>query len=180
MLQEGREIRPRSQRPDSEVGLGSDLAPLVCRGRVGDGAQSCALPDAEPSLGIFDIARDIVDELLQRVRSGHAEEATTIRIRIQVRHGLFPELVCVRLDPLRGAEQRGLFTVPGGVDDGTARLPPLFEQLAVGAGLLQQRGLSGNGVLGAVHPGIVMIAADHPLIRCRAAGDPRNHIAQRF
>ena len=40
--------------------------------------------------------------------------------------------------------------------------------------------MSRNRILGAVHPGIVMIAANHPLIRRRAPRDARDHVAQRL
>ena len=41
---------------------------------------------------------------------------------------------------------------------------PCLHELAERARLFEQSDLAGDGILGAVHPGIVVIAADHPLV----------------
>src|SRR3989441_10986335 len=70
--------------------------------------------------------------------------------------------------------------VPGGVDDGAPRPPALLQELAVGAGLFEQRHLARDRVFGAVHPGIVVVAADHPLVRRGRARDARDDVVQRL
>ena len=74
-------------------------------------------------------------------------------------------------DPFGGAEQHGFFAIPRGVDDGAARLPALLEQHPQSAGFFQQRSLAGDGIFGAVDPGIVMIAADDPFVGGNTAGN---------
>src|SRR2546428_4683263 len=56
-------------------------------------------------------------------------------IRRPPRSTLFPyttlfRSVGVRLDPLRGADQRGLLAIPSGVDDGATGFPALLQELA--------------------------------------------------
>src|SRR2546422_5456872 len=45
---------------------------------------------------------------------------------------------------------------------------------------LEQRHLARDRVFGAVHPGIVVVAADHPLVRRRGARNARDHVVQRL
>src|ERR1700720_568378 len=78
--------------------------------------------------------------------------------------------------PFGGADQAGLLCIPEAVDDGTLRAPALLQQDAEGAGLFQQHNGSGNGVTRAVDPGVVMIAADNPLVGVGCPWDAGNHV----
>src|SRR5204863_8573504 len=109
-------------------------------------------------------------------RAGQAEVSQPVGIAVEIGDRLVRQLVGVRLDPFSRAEQGGLFAVPGGVDDRAARLPPLLQQRAVGTGLLEQRHLTGDRVLRAVHPRVVMVAADDPLVRAGRARDARDYV----
>src|SRR5213594_4883177 len=95
---------------------------------------------------------------------------------------LFPytTLFRSRLDPLGRTEQARLLAVPGGVDDRAPRLPPLTGELSQGARLLEQRHEPRDGILGAVHPGVVMVAPHDPLVRRARARQPRDHVVQRL
>ena len=55
-------------------------------------------------------------------------------------------------------------------------LPTLLHQFSDGARFLQQGDLPGGRVLRAVHPGIVMIAADHPFLGELRAGNSGDHV----
>src|SRR5580700_11215647 len=90
--------------------------------------------------------------------------AALIAIAVDVNRGMLPKLVRMLFYPLGGTEKHGLFTIPGGVDDGALRLPSLFGKLAKCARLLQQYHLTGDRVIRAIYPRIVMVAAQHPKI----------------
>ena len=139
------------------------------------------LPDRDLRLRIVDVARHAVDELLQRVRALHAQIAAAVAVGVDVDGGLLLQLVGVRLGPFGGAQQPRLFAVPHAVDDGALRLPALLQQRRRSARASSISGAgAGDRILRAVHPGVVMIAADDPLVgiggrrecarsRCRAA-----------
>src|SRR5256885_11388274 len=85
---------------------------------------------------------------------------------MMVRFGFQPDaqFVIVLLGPLGRAQQSGFFSVPRAIDDGALRLPAGLDQLAERPRFFQDGNLSGDGILRAVYPGIVMVAANHPLI----------------
>ena len=56
---------------------------------------------------------------------------------------------------------------------------PLFAQLADGAGLVELGDQAAERIVGAVHPGVVVIAADHPLVGPLGAGQPGDHVVER-
>ena len=90
------------------------------------------------------------------------------------------ELGGVRLRPLRGAQEARLLTVPTGVDQGAARPPALFEQLADRLRFRHQRNLAGQRVGRAEYPTIMMIAAHDPSVRLLRAAQRCNHVVQRL
>src|SRR5207302_276117 len=116
---------------------------------------------------------------LQRVRTCRQEIAPAVDVGVDVDRSVLPQLVPVRLDPLGRAEQARLLAVPGGVDDRAPRLPPLARELSQRARLLEQRHEPRDGILRAVHPGVVMIAPHDPLVRRARAREPRDHVVQR-
>ncbi len=90
------------------------------------------------------------------------------------------ELVGVGFDPLGGAEQGGLFAVPKAVDDRALRLPALLEKIAEAVGLFELGAGSAEGVAGTVDPGVVVIAADDPLVGHGGTGDLCDDVVERL
>ena len=180
MLEERREIRARAQGGDAQVGAAARLLAGVGGVRVGEGPGLAALPDAHLRLGVLDVPSDLVDEPFEGVRAAHVQVTTIVRVAVQVDRPPRGELVGVGLHPFRGSEQRGLFTVPGGVDDRAARRPPLPQERPERPRFLEQRRLAGKRVLGAVHPRVVVVATDDPRVRLGGAGDAGDHVVQRL
>ena len=180
VLQERRIVRARAERPDPEIGSAARFIPRFGGACRRNGAELVPLPDGELRFGVLNVPRHVVDELLEGVRARQGEVAPAVGIAVQVGDRLVRELVGVGLDPLGRAEQRGLLAVPGGVDDRAARLPTLLQELAIGARLLEQRRLARDRVLGAVHPGVVVVAPDDPLVRGARARNAGDHVVQRL
>ena len=176
VIEEAGEVGARAQRVQPEIGpLAHRLAVVGVPG-VGDVGELSPIPDRQLRLGVLDIAGHPVDELLQRVRAAHLEEAAAVAVGVEVGDRVLAQLGGVRFHPLGRAEQHRLLGVPGRVDDGAPRPPALLEQLAQRAGLLEQGDLAGDRVLGAVHPGVVVVAADDPLLLRRGARDARDDV----
>src|ERR1700683_3232105 len=75
------------------------------------------------------------------------------------------------LGPFGGTEEGRLFAVPEAIDDGAVGLPALFHELTEGARFFKLGAGAGEGIFRAVDPGVVMIAADDPLIGKFGAGN---------
>src|SRR5439155_21989182 len=73
VLQEWREIRPGPEGVDAQVGPLARFLAGVRGGRVGNGTELGPLPYGELGFGIFDIARHVVDEILERVRAADVQ-----------------------------------------------------------------------------------------------------------
>ena len=115
-------------------------------------------------------ARHAVDELLERVRAARAEKAAAVAVAVDVHDRVLaaaPSACC--LGPFGGSEQPRLLAVPGGVDDRPLRPPALLQQLAERARLFELGAMPLTGSLRAVHPGVVMVAANDPLVGIRRA-----------
>src|ERR1051326_3547329 len=105
------------------------------------------------------------------MRTFNTKVAAAIAVSIDVESGVLLKFIAMVLSPLRGAKQHGLFAVPGAINDRAFRLPSLFEQFAERSGFFQQSDLAGDGIFSAIHPAIVMITADNPLVRRFRAGN---------
>src|ERR1700733_14055263 len=105
------------------------------------------------------------------MRSLQEDVASAIGIAVEVHNSFLFQLVDVRLDPLGGTERTRLFAIPDAINDGAAGLPPLLDQFAERAGFFEFGGGAGDWIVGAVDPGVVMVAADDPLIGRGAAGN---------
>ena len=92
-------------------------------------------------------------------------------VAVEIHDGFLLEFCDVGLDPFSRTEEAGLFAVPDAVNDGAAGLPALLDQLAEGAGFFEFGGGAGDGIVCAIDPGVVMVAANDPLVRLGAAGD---------
>src|SRR5262249_37068871 len=127
-----------------------------------------------------DVLLDSVDERLERVRSLDAEVASAVRVAVEIRDGVRDERVRMRFGPFGRAEQSGLLTVPRRVDDRGLRAPALLVQRAYRRIRLELGHLTGDRVRRAIHPGVVVVAANDPLVGFGAAGEPRNDVIQRL
>src|SRR5439155_1002507 len=93
------------------------------------------LGHAHPGLGVGDVPRHLVDELLERVRALDLEEAPAVGVGVDVGDGLLLQLGVVGLGPFRRAQQPRLLAVPRRVDDRALRRPAGCVQRAQGLGL---------------------------------------------
>ena len=139
-----------------------------------------ALPHAHVRLGIGDVPRHVVDEVLERVRSLHRQKAAAVAVGVEVHDGVRLQVGAVRLDPLGRSEQRRFFAVPGGIDHRPLRRPALLAQLAERARLFEQHGRAADRIGRAVDPRVVMVAAHDPLVRERAALHLRDDVVERL
>ena len=114
------------------------------------------------------------------MRSAGLQEAAAVRVGVDVRDRMPLELRRVLLDPFGGPEQTLLFAIPRGVDDRPLRFPPLPEQRAQRPRLFELGGHAADGIVRAVHPCIVVIAADDPLVGIGGARDPGDHVVERL
>ena len=108
------------------------------------------------------------------------EEAAAVAIGVEVSDGVLFQFVGVKLGPLGRSEQGRLFAVPEAIDDGAGGLPALLEQFAEGACFFEFRAGAADGISGAVDPGVMMIAANDPLIGELFAGDGCDDIVERL
>src|SRR6266436_427419 len=69
------------------------------------------------------------------------------------------------LGPFGGAQESRLFAVPRAIDNGALRLPSGLDQLTENPRLFNDGNLTGDGIFRAVNPAIMVVAANHPLIR---------------
>src|SRR5262249_35187674 len=103
------------------------------------------------------------DEGLQILGVARSEEAALVAVGIQVKYGMFLQVPAVSLDPLDRAEQARFFAVPGAIDNGAFWSPALLVKFAEHSCLFKFRRHTGNRIVGAVDPGVMMVAANDPL-----------------
>ena len=89
------------------------------------------------------------------------------------------QLFRMGFDPFRRAEQAGLLAVPYGVDNRAFRPPLRFCELTDGPGFFEHWDEAADRIARAVHPCVVMIAADDPFIGAFVSAKPRNDIVRR-
>ena len=104
------------------------------------------------------------------------EIAAAVAVGVDVRDGVCAQFVGVLFGPFGRAEQARLFAVPRAIDDGALRLPALLEQFAERARFFEHGDHAGDRIFGAIHPGVVVIAADDPLVGKRRARNFRDHV----
>src|SRR5580704_17294752 len=139
-----------------------------------------ALPDRDILLRIIDVMCDRANHGLQILSSTGEEKSSFVAVGVEVDDGVLAQVVEVRLNPLRGAEQARFFAVPGTVDDGALGRPALLVQFAEHASFFELRSHSREGIVGAIHPGIVMVSANYPLIGSGRAAQGRDYIVHGF
>ena len=90
------------------------------------------------------------------------------------------QFVIVLLGPFGRAQQSGLFSVPRAINDGALGLPSGLDQLPEGPRFFHKGNLARDGILRAVHPPVMMVAANHPLIGKRSALNSSDDVVKRL
>src|SRR5438876_10438793 len=78
--------------------------------------------------------------------------------------------------PFCRADQSFFFRVPTAEDNRALRLPPRLQQFTNAVCCLKHGSRTAIGIDGSIHPGIAMIAADHPFVRKLAAADVADYV----
>src|SRR5580704_13063232 len=89
-------------------------------------AEAGAFKGGEVRFGVLNIPRDAIDEMRERRRAAHEEIAATVRVAVDVNHGVLLEFGVVSFAPFGGTEKSFLFAIPCAIDDGALRAPALF------------------------------------------------------
>ena len=179
MLKEGRVVRPGAQGLEPQVrGAPSPLFWIPGDPRTSRRAR-CRSAMLTLRFGVDDVPRDLVHEPLERVRAARAEEPAAVAVRVQIGDRLFRKLVRVRLDPLRRADETRLLAVPRRVHDRALRPPAGLRERAERLRLGQLGHEAADRVLRAVHPRVVVVAAQNPLVRKLRALQHREDVAHR-
>src|ERR1017187_2272025 len=179
MLKEGRVVRPGAQSFELQARM---LLCLFFRlgGAPHEPARALPFGDAGVRFGVDDVPRDLVHEPLERVRAGGTEESAAVAVGVDIRDRLLREILGVRLDPLCRADQARLLAVPSRVHDRAPRLPPGPRERAERFRLGQLGHEAADRVLRAVHPRVVVVSAQNPLVRKLRALQHREDVAHRL
>src|SRR5713226_10179803 len=82
VLQKRGVVRTRTQRGNAQVRALADFLALLRGFRASDFMQAAALPSRKLRLRIGNVARDIVAEFLQRVRTFHTQIAPAVAVGV--------------------------------------------------------------------------------------------------
>ena len=183
VIEERRVVRARAERADAQVGAGARFLPVRparLRQRA-TAAPPAAASTRTPWIPGSSMSRATPLMNFSSVCEPSApQEAAAVAIGVDVDRRLALQFGGVRLRPLGGAEQARFLAVPRAVDDGALGLPALLEERAERAHLFHQRPGAGDRIFRAVDPGVVMIAADDPLVGELAAGNAHDHVVERL
>src|SRR5690349_7380711 len=103
--------------------------------------------------------------MLEIVRAGCIEITPFIAVRVEVRNAMLLKFFAMSFNPLRRAEQPWFLPVPCAIDNSALRIPTLPMQFAEHAGFFEHCDHSGNRIVCSVHPSVMMIATQYPLVR---------------
>src|SRR5437016_11288598 len=129
MIEERSVIAAGAQRPDAEIRTAARFF-LVLRRATQQNARLLSLPYGNIFFGIGDVTGHRVYKLFQRMRAIRFQEAAPVAVSIDVDGAVLLQLIGVVLCPFGGAQQHGLFTVPGAINNGAFWLPPLLQQFS--------------------------------------------------
>ena len=178
MLEERRVVRTGPQRAQRQFGARIEAV----AGFISRNASNRERPRLHGGAGfrVFYVARRLIDEMLQSMAAFHIQRAAGVHIRIYVQHRLGLEFRGVGFDPFGRTEQSRLFSVPTRIDQGALRLPSFPDEPPYRLCFGHQRHVSRKWIGGAEHPGIVMIAADDPMIRLFGTADSCDDVVDRL
>src|SRR5215510_9897386 len=103
------------------------------------------------------------------MRAADREKSACVVVRIDVENSFLLKLVCMRFSPLRGTDQGLFLAVPGTEDDRAFWAPAALGQLTHSLSFCKNGNHPADGIFGAIHPRVVMVAPNHPLIGPLAA-----------
>ncbi len=178
VVDEGRVVRARPERADAEAAL-PHLGGVGLARRVLQRPVPLRLQRALPRGGIWQIAGQLPHERLQGVRPAASEPSPAVGVRVHVGHRVPRQSVPVVLRPLGRPQESPLLAVPQREHDRAAGLPPGATELRQRPCRFQQGDRAGGGVVGAVHPGVVVVALHHELVPRVRPGDLGHHVVQR-
>src|SRR5262249_13598629 len=107
-----------------------------------------------------------------------AKESASVAIGVDIDDSVLLQLGGVGFRPLRRTEQSRLFTIPEAINDGALRLPALLQHLGETASLLHFGNRARNRIVRTVHPAVMMVAANHPLVGILRAGNTRDYVVE--
>ena len=110
MLKEGRVVRARAEGGEGEAVGGV----AVVEAALGTGPGE----DADLSLGVLHLLRDLFEEALQGMGAARPQEAAAAGVGIDVGYGMLAQFVSVGFYPFGTTQQTGFFGAPGAVFDG--------------------------------------------------------------
>src|SRR6202140_3570660 len=112
------------------------------------------------------------------MRSLSTKVPSAVGIAIEIRNRMRLQLFGVCLDPFCGAEESWFLAVPRGVDDGGLRPPALLVQRTKRARFLQFSYETRDRILRTIHPRVVVIPTNDPLVRLGGAGKFGDYIIE--
>src|SRR5579859_3029903 len=122
-------IRSIAQRADAQVRPVARLSPIIAT-PASNLYPARTLDNRNILLRIGHFGSHAVDEVFQSMRSLHKEIAASGAVGVEVHHRLLPQLIDMRLHPLRRSKQPRLLAIPRAVDDCPPRLPALLHEFA--------------------------------------------------
>src|ERR1700686_574837 len=100
VIEKSSEVGARTEGIDTQVGALPQFLLFVRGLSLGNLRQLQPLPRSQLGFRILNVARDSVDELLERMRAPHAEDAAIVAVGIDVDGCVLAQLFGMRLDPL--------------------------------------------------------------------------------
>ena len=171
MLEEGAVVGAGAERTQSQIPLRQVLARLFVAG--GANPRPVAVGEAQARLRIDHVALDLGPELRQGMAAAEPQEAASIAVGVGIQDGLLREFLAVFLRPLGGSHEPLLLGTPGGEHQSAAWT---FRQLGDRLGLGEHGDEPGDRVAGTVVPGVMVVAAQHPLVGKARALETRDDV----
>ena len=180
VLQERAVVGARTERVDLEAAAcrAARCAAPACRS--GSRSASTRSPTVPPLAGSGTSLRDLVDEPLEAVRAADVEQAACVHVGVDVGHGLGAERLRRGPRPTRSSRAAPAPRRPRPRRRWSASAssrPSPASPIARASSITATMPLTGSD--GAVHPCVVMVAADDPLVGQLAALQRRDDVVGR-
>src|SRR2546425_985597 len=118
MIEKDRVVGSGSQSPNALIEPAGDLLFLVVRLGPLESPGAHPLPEGLARLWVGDIPGHVVEQALQRMRSGGAQNALRVAVGVHVGDGLLVQFFGMLFAPLCRADQSPLLGIPAREDDG--------------------------------------------------------------